>query len=106
MRSHRRYWHRNLIAIASLLGLWALVTFGVSYFARELSQFDFFGWPLSFWIGAQGTLIVYVAIIVFYARFMNGLDDQYVESLVAKVNESESESEPKSQPRPKSEFES
>jgi len=91
MRSHRRYWRRNLVVIALLLGLWALVTFGVAYYGRELSRIDFFGWPLSFWVGAQGTLIVYLGIIVFYARFMNRLDDQYERARQTETTNAERE---------------
>jgi putative solute:sodium symporter small subunit len=89
MRSHRQYWRRNLVAIALCLALWALVTFGATYYGRELSQFDFFGWPFSFWVGAQGTLIVYLGIIVFYARYMNRLDDEYAQGESADQSISE-----------------
>ena len=71
--NHRLYWRKNRIAIAVLLGIWFVVTFGVSYFARELNFF-FFGWPFSFWMGAQGSLLVYCGIIGFYAWYMNRLD--------------------------------
>jgi putative solute:sodium symporter small subunit len=53
--------------------IWALATFGIGYFAREL-DFRLFGWPFSFWMGAQGALIVYVALVAWYARAMNQLD--------------------------------
>ena len=59
-----------------LLLVWAGVAFGLIFFARELS-FSFFGWPFSFWMGAQGSLIIYVAIIWFYARYMNKLDQEF-----------------------------
>ncbi len=72
----RAYWRKNLIVTASLLAVWFVVTFVVSFFARELS-FSFFGWPFSFWMGAQGALLVYGAIIWFYARYMDKLDAQY-----------------------------
>ena len=39
--------------------------------------FSFFGWPFSFYMGAQGSLIVYCLIIWFYARYMNNLDIEY-----------------------------
>ncbi len=71
--NHRLYWRKNRIAIAVLLLIWFVVTFGVSYFARDLS-FSFFGWPFSFWMGAQGSLLVYCLIIGFYAWYMNRLD--------------------------------
>lgn len=74
--THRRYWRKNLRMTALLLVVWFGVTFGVSYFARELS-FSFFGWPFSFWMGAQGTLVVYCLIIGFYAWYMNRLDVEH-----------------------------
>ena len=73
---HRRYWRKNRIVIAILLLIWFIVTFGVSYFARSLS-FGFFGWPFSFWVGAQGALLVYGLIIGFYAWYMNRLDIEH-----------------------------
>jgi putative solute:sodium symporter small subunit len=72
----RQYWRRNLNITAVLLAIWFLVTYVVGWFARDLS-FNFFGWPFSFYMGAQGALIVYVAIIAFYAHYMNRLDREY-----------------------------
>jgi putative solute:sodium symporter small subunit len=73
---HRRYWHKNLAVTALLLLIWFVVTFVVSYFARALN-FTFFGWPFSFWVGAQGALMVYCLIIGFYAWYMNRLDIEH-----------------------------
>lgn len=75
-QKHQEYWSKNLRVTAILLAIWFVVTFVVSYFARDLS-FNFFGWPFSFWMGAQGALVVYVAIIWFYASYMNKLDQEY-----------------------------
>jgi putative solute:sodium symporter small subunit len=74
--NHRRYWQKNLRITSILLLVWFVVTFVVAYFARDLS-FNFFGWPFSFWVGAQGALVVYVLIIGFYARYMNKLDEEH-----------------------------
>jgi putative solute:sodium symporter small subunit len=54
--------------------VWFCVTFVVSWFARELS-FRFLGWPFSFWVAAQGALVVYLVIVAWYARAMNQLDE-------------------------------
>jgi len=35
-----------------------------------------FGWPFSFWMAAQGALIVYVLLIGAYAWIMNRLEAQ------------------------------
>jgi putative solute:sodium symporter small subunit len=73
---HRQYWSKNLTMTSILLAIWFLVTFGIGYFARDLN-FKFFGWPFSFWVAAQGALIVYVLIIWYYARYMNKLDIEH-----------------------------
>jgi putative solute:sodium symporter small subunit len=72
----REYWRKNLRVTAVLMVIGFVVTFVVAFFARELN-FKFFGWPFSFWMGAQGALLVYVALVWFYARYMNRLDREY-----------------------------
>jgi putative solute:sodium symporter small subunit len=74
--SHKQYWQKNLRMTAFLLAIWFVVTYVVGYEARELN-FNFFGWPFSFWVGAQGALVVYVLIIAYYAHYMNNLDKEY-----------------------------
>ena len=74
--NHQRYWQKNLRITAILMVIWFVVTYVVSYFARDLS-FTFFGWPFSFWMGAQGALLVYGLIIGFYAWYMNRLDIEH-----------------------------
>jgi putative solute:sodium symporter small subunit len=73
---HRQYWSANLRITGILLFIWFFVTFVIGYYARDLT-FSFFGWPFSFWVGAQGALVVYCLIIWFYARYMNNLDNQH-----------------------------
>jgi putative solute:sodium symporter small subunit len=75
-RRHKEYWTKTLVMTAILLAIWFVVTFVVAYMARDLS-FNFFGWPFSFYMGAQGALLVYCCIIAFYAYYMNRLDKQY-----------------------------
>ena len=74
-RLDERLWHRRTRITAALLSGWLLVTFGGAYFARELSVVVW-GWPLSFWIAAQGALLVYMALVVVYARRMGRIDDE------------------------------
>ncbi|MBN8505426.1 MAG: DUF4212 domain-containing protein [Burkholderiales bacterium] len=74
--AQKAYWSKNLSLTAVLLAIWFVVTFAIGYFARDLN-FTFFGWPFSFWVGAQGALIVYVVIIWFYARTMNRYDQEH-----------------------------
>ena len=74
---HRQYWNRNLKITAVLLFIWFLVTFVMGYYAIPLAEINFFGWPLSFYMAAQGSLIIYVAILYYYAKKMRQLDVEY-----------------------------
>lgn len=73
----QEYWRRTLRVTAILLSIWFVVTYVVIFFAVPLNQFTFLGFPLAFYMGAQGALIVYVALIVFYAWYMNRLDREF-----------------------------
>jgi putative solute:sodium symporter small subunit len=70
----RRRWHAGLRLTGVLLVLWFGVSFGIAFFARDL-DFNLFGWPFSFWVGSQGALIVYLALVGIYARRARQLDD-------------------------------
>jgi len=69
----RRYWRKTRLLTAGLLLLWFVVSFVMTYWAREL-DFQFLGWPFSFWMAAQGAMLVYGLIIGGYAWAMNRLD--------------------------------
>lgn len=73
----REYWRKNLQVTFILLLIWFVVTFVASYFARELNSLVILGFPLGFYMGAQGALLVYLLIVVFYAWYMKRLDRRY-----------------------------
>jgi putative solute:sodium symporter small subunit len=75
--SMREYWSKNLRITAVLLVIWFVVTYVASFYARELNEIVVLGFPLGFYMGAQGSLIIYVLIIVFYAWYMNRLDRKH-----------------------------
>ena len=74
---HEEYWHKNLVITGILLAIWFVVTFVEGWYARELNSISFFGFPLGFYMSAQGSLIVYVVLIWVYQRYMNRLDIEY-----------------------------
>jgi len=71
---HQEYWRRNLVVTAILLLIWFIATFVEGWYAKELNSISFLGFPLGFYMSAQGSLIIYVAIIWYYAHYMNKLD--------------------------------
>jgi putative solute:sodium symporter small subunit len=74
---HREYWRRNLVITTILMIVWFIATFVEGWYARELNQITVLGFPLGFYMSAQGSLVIYVVIIFIYARYMNSLDRVY-----------------------------
>jgi len=68
------YWQRVRRLTFILLACWFAITFGMIFFARELSTITLFGWPLSFYMAAQGAILVYLLIVGVYAWRMRQLD--------------------------------
>ena len=72
------HWKENLRLIITLLAIW----FGVSYvpaiFAKELNNIVIPpGFPLGYYMGSQGSLIVFVVLIFYYAYKMEKIDKKY-----------------------------
>ena len=61
---------RHLRLKAGLLLVWALVSFGACFFARDLTA-ALSHWQLGYWVAAQGTMLVFIAIVVVYAYAMS-----------------------------------
>ena len=67
--------HKKRILTAVLLLVWLLVSFGPSFFARDLTVMVG-GWPLYFWMAAQGSILLFIGIVVVYAWLMNRWEAQ------------------------------
>ncbi|MBC3884314.1 DUF4212 domain-containing protein [Undibacterium griseum] len=65
-----RYWRRTRHLTIFLLLCWAMLGFGSLFFARELSTLTIFGWPVSFYLAAQGLTLSYVLILAVYSVCM------------------------------------
>jgi putative solute:sodium symporter small subunit len=76
-RARAAHWHATRRITAILLALWLATGFGTVFFARDLAHLALFGWPLSFYMAAQGASLVYLAIIGAYAWRMRRLDREF-----------------------------
>lgn len=71
------HWHKTWRLTVILLMIWLLTGFLTVFFARELLHLNLFGWPLPFYMAAQGASLVYLAIIGLYAWRMRRLDRDF-----------------------------
>jgi putative solute:sodium symporter small subunit len=72
------YWKANVRMIKWSLAIWALCSFGFGILLRPLLKgIEVGGTDLGFWFAQQGSILVFLALILFYAWRMNKLDKQY-----------------------------
>lgn len=68
------YWRKTLRLTLLLLVLGFCVTLLPTLFAAELNRLVVWGFPVGFYMAAQGTPVVYLLIVWYYARRMKALD--------------------------------
>ena len=76
--SRKVYWRTNIRYLLILLSIWFVVSFlfGI-LLADPLNEISFLGFPLGFWFAQQGSIYVFVLLIVVYIRLMNRLDKKF-----------------------------
>lgn len=77
-KTSNNYWKANIRIIKICLVIWALVSYGFAIILRPLiSGIKIGGTDLGFWFAQQGSILVFIALIFFYAWRMNKLDREY-----------------------------
>lgn len=73
--SIRRYWRRNVRIMVLLLAVWAFAGLGCGVLLADwLNQFRLAGFPLGFWFAQQGSILIFVLLILVYGLALNRLD--------------------------------
>ena len=72
------YWRANLKLLGILMGVWFFAGCVLSiFFVEELNKIKLGGFPLGFWFAQQGTIYVFIVLILIYALLMQRLDRKY-----------------------------
>ena len=73
------YWQANLRLIALCLVVWFTASFGCGLLLVDwLNQFTLGGFKLGFWFAQQGSIFVFVLVLIYYARAMKRLDARFL----------------------------
>ncbi len=72
------YWHENVRLLVVLMSIWFIASFGCGILLRDwLDQFSIAGYPLGFWFAQQGSIYVFMALILFYVLRMRKIERKY-----------------------------
>ena len=59
------------------LAIWAFFSFVIHFFVTALNNIVILGFPLGFYMAAQGSLIAFVLLLFWFARAQNSIDSKY-----------------------------
>ncbi|TAN45733.1 MAG: DUF4212 domain-containing protein [Nitrospirae bacterium] len=71
------YWKYNVRLTTFTLAIWFVVTYVCSALSPQLNEIVILGFPMGYYMGAQGSLIIFVWLIFNYAFKMNKADKDY-----------------------------
>ncbi|MDP2376635.1 DUF4212 domain-containing protein [Reyranella sp.] len=73
----QRYWTRTSTLMWTIFALWIFFSFVAPLFAVQLNTVRFLGFPLGFYMAAQGSLIAFVVLCVWNAIAQNKIDEEF-----------------------------
>lgn len=73
----RAYWKKTSGLMWTVLALWFFASFLVHAFAPAINGIHILGFPLGFYMAAQGSLIIFVVGLFWFARRQNQIDEEF-----------------------------
>ena len=71
------YWSKTSKLMWTILILWLIFSFGIHLFAPSLNKIKIIGFPLGFYMAAQGSLIAFVVLCFWNAKAQDKIDEEF-----------------------------
>jgi len=71
------HWDKSRGLMWTALVIWFVFSFGIHFFATALNNIVILGFPLGFYMAAQGSLIIFVWLIFWFAKKQNQIDEEF-----------------------------
>ncbi len=71
------HWHKSRTLMWICLAIWFFFSFVIHLFARGLNEIQIIGFPVGFYVAAQGSLIIFVVLIFWFANRQNKIDEEF-----------------------------
>jgi putative solute:sodium symporter small subunit len=73
----KAYWIKTTNLMWLVFGIWFFFSFVVHIFAPSLNSIVILGFPLGFYMAAQGSLIVFVVALFWFGKRQNEIDEEF-----------------------------
>ncbi len=71
------HWAKTRSLMWTCLTIWFLASFVVHFFVATLNKVVILGFPVGFYMAGQGSLIIFVVLIFWYANRQNAIDEEF-----------------------------
>lgn len=68
------YWEKTSKLMITMMGLWFAFSFLIHMFVTQLNAIKIAGFPLGFYMASQGSLIIFVVMLFWFAKAQDKID--------------------------------
>ncbi len=71
------HWSKTKNLPIIVLAIWFVFSYLIHWFAGSLNAMSFMGFPLGYYMAAQGSLFIFVVLIFWLARQQEKIDEEF-----------------------------
>jgi putative solute:sodium symporter small subunit len=71
------WWQKTWTLMVIAMVIWAFFSFVIHMFVKQLNEIVIFGFPLGFYMAAQGSLIAFVVLLFWFAHRQDSIDREF-----------------------------
>ena len=77
MSNKERHWEKTKGLMMLTLSIWFIFSIVIFMFGEGLNNGSFLGYPLAYYMCAQGSIIIFVVLIFWFANRQEKIDEEF-----------------------------
>jgi len=77
MSNKERHWEKTRGLMMLTLAIWFIFSIVIFMFGESLNNGSFLGYPLAYYMCAQGSIVIFVVLIFWFANRQEKIDEEF-----------------------------
>jgi putative solute:sodium symporter small subunit len=77
MSNKERHWEKTKGLMMLTLAIWFVFSIVIFMFGESLNNGSFLGYPLAYYMCAQGSIVIFVVLIFWFANRQEKIDEEF-----------------------------
>ena len=77
MSNKERHWEKTKGLMMLTLAIWFVFSIVIFMFGESLNNGNFLGYPLAYYMCAQGSIVIFVVLIFWFANRQEKIDEEF-----------------------------